>query len=65
MADKKFAKHFGMKSEVAKIFDDIQGYLDYCRDNMLRFDERDLYKTDQWRKYEKFRNKQLKESYNG
>jgi len=32
---------------------------------MLRFDERDLYKTDQWRKYEKFRNKQLKESYNG
>jgi hypothetical protein len=65
MADKKFAKHFGMKSEVAKIFDDLEGYLDYCRDNMLRYDERDLYKTDQWRKYEKFRNKQLKEAYNG
>jgi hypothetical protein len=65
MADKKNAKHFGMKEEVGKIFDDLEGYLDYCRDNMLRYDERDLYKTDQWRKYEKYRNKLLKESQHG
>lgn len=65
MADKRYAKHCVMKEEVSKIFDDLQGYLDYCRDNMLRYDERDLYKTDQWRKYEKYRNKLLKESQNG
>jgi hypothetical protein len=65
MADKKNSKHFGMKEEVSKIFDDLEGYLDYCRDNMLRYDERDLYKTDQWRKFEKHRNRMLKEMHNG
>jgi hypothetical protein len=54
-----------MKEEVSKIFDDLEGYLDYCRDNMLRYDERDLYKTDQWRKFEKHRNRMLKEMNNG
>lgn len=65
MGDKKLSKHFGMKSDVSKIFDDLEGYLNYCRDNMLRFDERDLYKTDQWRRYEKERNRLLKEAQNG
>lgn len=65
MADKKFAKHYGVKAEVAKIFQDLEDYLDYCRDNMLRYDERDLYKTDQWRRFEKHRNRQLKEEQNG
>lgn len=53
MADKKFAKHFVMKPEVTKIFDDLELYLEYCKENMLKFDERDLYKSDQWRKFEK------------
>lgn len=53
MADKKFAKHFVMKPEVTKIFDDIDKYLEYCKENMLKFDERDLYKSEQWRKFEK------------
>lgn len=65
MADKKFARHYGMKPEVNKIFNDLEQYLDYCRDNMLRFDERDLYKTDQWRRFEKERNRMLKEAQNG
>ena len=53
MADKKFPKHFVMKPEVTKIFDDIDKYLEYCKENMLKFDERDLYKSEQWRKFEK------------
>ena len=53
MADKKFAKHFVMKPEVTKIFDDIDKYLEYCKENMLKFVERDLYKSEQWRKFEK------------
>ena len=65
MADKKFARHYGMKSEVSKIFNDLEDYLNYCRDNMLRFDERDLYKTDQWRRFEKERNRALKEARHG
>lgn len=54
-----------MKPEVDKIFTDLEDYLNYCRDNMLRYDERDLYKTDQWRKFEKHRNRMLKEAQNG
>lgn len=65
MADKKFSKHFGMKPEVEKIFVDLEDYLEYCKDNMLRYDERDLYKSDQWRKFEKHRNRVLKETQNG
>lgn len=65
MGDKKLSRHFGMKSEVKKIFEDLEEYLDFCRDNMLRYDERDIYKTDQWRKFEKHRNRMLKEAQNG
>ena len=39
-----------MKPEVSKIFDDLEAYHDYCRMNMLKFDERDLYVSEQWRR---------------
>lgn len=59
MAQPKFIeKHLRMKPEVSKIFDDIENYKEYCRDNMLKFDERDLYKSEQYKKFEKeLRNK--------
>jgi hypothetical protein len=54
MAQPKFIeKHLRMKPEVSKIFDDIENYKEYCRDNMLKFDERDLYKSEQYKKFEK------------
>lgn len=54
MAQPKFIeKHLRMKPEVSKIFDDLEAYKDYCRDNMLKFDEKDLYKSDQYKKFEK------------
>ena len=49
-------KHFKMKPEVSKIFDDLEAYKDYCRNYMLKFDEKDLYKSEQYRKFEKQRN---------
>jgi len=54
MAQPKFIeKHLRMKPEVSKIFDDIENYKEYCKDNMLKFDERDLYKSEQYKKFEK------------
>ena len=48
-------KHLTMKPEVSKIFDDLDSYRNYCGENMLKFDERDLYKSDQYKKFEKYR----------
>lgn len=54
MAQPKFIeKHLRMKPEVSKIFDDLDLYKEYCKDNMLKFDERDLYKSEQYKKFEK------------
>lgn len=52
---KYIEKHLTMKPEVSRIFDDLDAYRDYCRYNMLKFDERDLYKSDQYKKFEKHR----------
>jgi len=50
---KHIEKHFRMKPEVSRIFDDLDAYKNYCRENMLKFDERDLYKSEQYKKFEK------------
>jgi hypothetical protein len=49
-------KYLRMKPEVSRLFEDLEGYKDYCRMHMLKYDERDLYRSDQFRKYEKYRN---------
>jgi hypothetical protein len=49
-------KYLRMKPEVNQIFNDLEGYKDYCRLNMLKFDEKDLYRSEQYRKFEKYRN---------
>lgn len=57
MAQPKYIeKYLKMKPEVTRIFDDLEQYKDYCRYNMLKYDERDLYKSEQYRKFEKYRN---------
>jgi hypothetical protein len=50
MAKDHLKKYFVMKPEVEKIFDDLEAYHDYCRFEMLRFDERDLYRSEAWRR---------------
>lgn len=49
-------KYLKIKPEVNRIFDDLEQYKDYCRYNMLRFDEKDLYRSEQYKKFEKYRN---------
>jgi len=44
-----------MKPEVTEIFDELDAYLEFCKNNMLRYDERDIYKSDQWKKFDKER----------
>jgi hypothetical protein len=57
MAQPKYIeKYLRIKPEVDRIFDDLEGYKNFCRFNMLKFDERDLYKSEQYRKFEKYRN---------
>ena len=45
-----------MKPEVSQIFDDLDKWLDYCRFNMLPFNPADLYKSKEWRDFNRFSN---------
>ena len=54
MAQPKYIeKYLRMKPEVSRIFDDLEVYKEYCKDNMLKYDERDLYKSEQYKRFEK------------
>ena len=53
MSQEWLKKYLKMKPEVNKIFDDLEAYHNYCRMNMLKFDERDLYKSEQYQKFER------------
>lgn len=56
MAQPKYIeKYLRMTSEVTQIFDDLEAYKDYCRFNFLKFNERDLYRSDQYRRFDKDR----------
>jgi len=49
-------KYLRMKPEVSRILEDLDAYRDYCCMHMLKFDEKDLYRSEQYHKYEKYRN---------
>jgi hypothetical protein len=42
-------KTLRMKPEVSKVFDDLDAWLDYCRFNLINFNQADLYKSREWR----------------
>ena len=42
-----------MKPEVNKIFDDLEAWLDHCRFNLLPFNPADLYKSPEYKKFQK------------
>lgn len=46
-------KTLRMKPEVSKIFDDLEDWLDYCRFNLINYDPRDLYKSKEYREFQK------------
>lgn len=42
-----------MKPEVNKIFDDLEAWLDHCRFNLLPFNPKDLYKSSEYKEFQK------------
>lgn len=46
-----------MTSEVSKIFDDLDEWRDHCRFNLLKFDERDLYKSKEYKEWQREKSK--------
>jgi hypothetical protein len=42
-----------MKPEVTRIFDDLDNWLDYCRFNMIAFVPSDLYRSQEYRNFQR------------
>ena len=49
---KHIQKTLFMKPEVERIFDDLERWLDHCRFNLIRFDQKDLYRSPDYRKFQ-------------
>ena len=62
MATKWLTKYLVMKPEVKKIFNDLDNFRDFCRFEMLPFNEASLYNREskEWRLYERNLNKKQK-----
>lgn len=52
----KMKQYLKMKPEVSKIFDDLEEWLDYCRINLIKYDQADLYKSTEYKAWQKERN---------
>jgi hypothetical protein len=46
-------KTLRMKPEVTRIFDDLENWLDYCRFNMIAFNPSDLYRSLEYRNFQR------------
>jgi hypothetical protein len=46
-------KTLRMKPETAKVFDDLDAWLDYCRFNLLNYDPKDLYRSFEYRNFQR------------
>lgn len=42
-----------MKPEVSKIFDDLDAWLDYCRFNMLPYNPSDMYRSQDYKNFQR------------
>jgi len=45
-------KTLRMKPEVTKVFDDLDRWLDHCRFNLLPFNPSDMYRSQDYRKFQ-------------
>lgn len=48
-------KYLRMSPEVTKIYNDLEAWLNYCRFNMIKYDEADLYKSPEYREWQERR----------
>ena len=46
-------KTLRMKPEVTKIFDDLEAWHDHCRFEMINFDPKDLYKSAEYKQFQR------------
>ena len=46
-------KYLVMKPEVSKIFDDLEVWHDYCRFEMINFDPKDLYRSKEYKDWQR------------
>ncbi len=46
-------KTLRMKPEVNKIFDDLDAWLDYCRFNLIEFNPKDLYRSKEYKDWQR------------
>jgi hypothetical protein len=46
-------KTLRLKPEVAKIFDDLEVWLDYCRLNLLNYNPADLYRSKEYKDFQR------------
>lgn len=51
-----------MKPEVTKLFDDLEQWLDHCRFNLLPFNPADLYKSKEYKEWQRDKNKQFRQA---
>lgn len=46
-------KTLQMKPEVTKIFNDLEDWLNYCRLNLIEFNQKDLYKSKEYKDFQR------------
>jgi hypothetical protein len=46
-------KTLRMKPEVTRIFDDLDTWLDYCRFNLIAFNPSDMYRSMEYRNFQR------------
>ncbi len=51
-----------MKPEVTKIFDDLEEWLDYCRFNLIEYNPKHLYKSKEYKEWQKEKSRLSKQS---
>jgi len=44
-------RYFERKPEVTRIFNDLEDWLNHCREHLLKFDPADLYKSRDYRDF--------------
>jgi hypothetical protein len=49
-----------MKPEVNKLFDDLEEWLDHCRMELIEFKPADLYKSREYKEWQREKNKQAR-----
>jgi hypothetical protein len=60
---KNIQKTLILKPEVTKIFDDLEAWLDHCRFNLLPYDEKDLYRSQEYKNFQRWNRPQSERKY--